>query len=331
MLSAVVVKREMVRSVAVVFRGTISAYFKRFSFPALFVVALFAASPALAALCSNSSLVSQDFALKRQLTAITTMERSRKCTAESAQGGFFNVCRDLARRRANIQSKLRANSAVLARCSGSTAASKLEAKTPPPVQIKKTESARPSNKFLGRYSGTPLLFCVRLSDGYYFPAPHSQFAKSDQIKEALAHCRFICETPDVNLYVLNDPAAENSGMVSVDKRATYGSLPTAYRYQSDRNFKKCNWARYNSYIQHVKNGREKPKKPKSAMPVEAENVNNAIAEEPAPDRDLTAEFADRNIRIVGPEFLQQGNDKLINFETERQHTDAGMQVDKSIE
>lgn len=321
-------------------REVIIVFVKRLSFSLLFLLGLFAASPALAALCADSSLITQDQALKRQLAAVKNLERSRKCTAENSQGGFFNACRDLVQRRGDIQSKLQANSAALARCSGSnfvtTAPQKRTAKTPPPVNVKKTDTLRASNQFIGQYSGTPLLFCVRLSDGYYFPAPHSQYAKSDQIKETLAQCSFICETQDVNLYVLNDPAAETSGMLSVDKRETYGNLSTAYRYQSDRNFNKCNWDRYNSYIQQVKFSREKPKKTKVAASVKTasaktEPVNDENFAESAPERDLTEKSADRNVRIIGPEFLQQGNDKLINFETEKQHTDAGLQADKSIE
>ena len=319
---------------------TIPVSVKWLSLLFLFLIAFLATSPALAALCSDSSLISQDSALKRQLAAVKNLERSRKCTAENAQGGFFNACRDLAQRRGDIQSKLQSNSAALARCSGSNAVSaalqKRTVKAPLSAGVKKTDNARTASQFLGQYSGTPLLFCVRLSDGYYFPAPHSQYAKSDQIKETLAQCSFICETSEVNLYVLNDPAAETSGMLSVDRRETYGSLPAAYRYQTDRNFSKCNWDRYNSYIQQVKFSREKPKKNKviavsKTASAQATPVDNESLAEAAPERDMTEELADRNVRIIGPEFLQQDNDKLINFETEKLHTDAGLQTDKSIE
>ncbi len=321
-------------------REMVTVPVKWLSVPLLFLIVLLATSPALAALCTDSSLITQDQALKRQLAAVRNLERSRKCTAENSQGGFFNACRDLAQRRGDIQSKLQASSAALARCSGTSTSSasatqKRTAKTPPAVSVKKTDTVASgsSGQFMGKYSGTPLLFCVRLSDGYYFPAPHSQYARSDQIKETLAQCSFICETPDVNLYVLNDPAAETAGMLSVDKRETYGSLPTAYRYQSDRNFSKCNWDRYNSYIKHVKFGRDKTKKLKLPAPEQtAPTLAEIEAEiEPAPLRDLAEENADRSIRIVGPEFLQGGNDKFISFDADKQHTDAGLKTDKSIE
>ncbi len=338
MCSAVVVESRKIDFLRMKLQEVMAFPVRWLSFSLLFLLAFLLTSPALAALCADSALISQDQALKRQLTAVKNLERSRKCTAENAQGGFFNACRDLAQRRRDIQSRLETSAAALARCSGSSAAAaatqKRTAKTPPPVSIKKTDmAAGTSNQFLGKYSGTPLLFCVRLSDGYYFPAPHSQFAKSDQVKETLAQCSFICETPDVNLYVLSDPAAETSGMLSVDKRETYASLPTAYRYQSDRNFNKCNWDRYNSYIKHVKLGRDKTKKNKApalqkAVPTLAE-IEAEI--EPAPLRDLAEESADRAIRIIGPEFLQGGNDKFISFDADKQHTDAGLKTEKSIE
>jgi hypothetical protein len=86
----------------------------------------------------------------------------------------------------------------------------------------------------------------------------------------------------------------------------------------------------------VKFSREKPKKtktgatPKTAS-AQVEAVVDASLAEAAPERDLTEELSDRNVRIIGPEFLQQGNDKLINFDTEKQHTDAGLKTEKSIE
>jgi hypothetical protein len=86
-------------------REMVSVSVKFLSVPLLFLIALLATSPALAALCTDSSLITQDQALKRQLAAVRNLERTRKCTAENSQGGFFNACRDLAQRRGDIQSK----------------------------------------------------------------------------------------------------------------------------------------------------------------------------------------------------------------------------------
>ncbi|TIT60941.1 MAG: hypothetical protein E5W63_12820, partial [Mesorhizobium sp.] len=41
--------------------------------------------------------------LRRQLAAIQGLEKQRRCTAQSAAGGFFNACADLARNRTEVQ------------------------------------------------------------------------------------------------------------------------------------------------------------------------------------------------------------------------------------
>ncbi len=277
-------------------------------------------SPALAATCSDNSLIAADIILKRQLTALKNMERGRKCTAENAQGGFFNACRDLAQRRGDIQKQLQKSAAALAKCSGTSAVAVI---SKPSGQGSKTQLAKNTNLFGGQYSGTPLLFCVRLSDGYYFPAPHSQYARSDKIKETLAQCRFICETPDVNLYILSDPAAETADMVSVDKRESYVNLSSAYAYQASESFQKCNWAKYFSYIEQVRTSSGKfrkktiiSEKPVS-VPVSAPVIENDIS--------------DRTVRIVGPAFLQDGNDRLANLGSRREQPAAGAEVFNSTE
>lgn len=277
-------------------------------------------SPALAATCSDNSLIAADIILKRQLTALKNMERGRKCTAENAQGGFFNACRDLAQRRGDIQKQLQKSAAALAKCSGTSFTA-----TPskPSGMSNKGQLTKNTNLFGGQYSGTPLLFCVRLSDGYYFPAPHSQYARSDKIKETLAQCRFICETPDVNLYVLSDPAAETADMVSVDKRESYVNLGSAYAYQASENFQKCNWAKYFSYIEQVRAGSAKPKK-KTIAPVKPVMAPVSV---PVVEKDMS----DRAVRIVGPAFLQDGNDMLVNLGSRRERPETGIEVLHSTE
>lgn len=278
----------------------------------IFLTAMPAAiSPAVADSCSSNAAIASDMILKRQLAALKNMERGRGCTSESAQGGFFNACRDFALRRGEIQKQLQANAAALARCNAKYAdPSALKNTSKNTAQTgKKSDTGR--NPFSGQYSGTPLLFCVRLSDGYYFPAPHSQFSKSDSVKETLAQCRFICESPEVNLYVLDDPAAETADMLSVDRRESYLKLPTAYNYQGAENFQKCNWAKYFSYIQHVRTRGVKPKKTQDADRVLLSKRADPVQGSVAIKRDDSA--PDRAVRIVGPAFLQDENDKPVNF------------------
>ncbi|MER9181730.1 DUF2865 domain-containing protein [Mesorhizobium sp. M0767] len=61
-----------------------------------------------------------------------------------------------------------------------------------------------------------MLFCVRLSDGYFFPAPKSQFAKSDDLKETVDQCRYICDDAGVDLYTLSDATRETEEMVGLE-------------------------------------------------------------------------------------------------------------------
>ncbi|MER9688204.1 hypothetical protein [Mesorhizobium sp. M0139] len=46
--------------------------------------------------------------LRRQLAAIQGLERQRRCTAQSAVGGFFNACADLAKSRTQVQRQIAA-------------------------------------------------------------------------------------------------------------------------------------------------------------------------------------------------------------------------------
>ncbi|TGQ77640.1 hypothetical protein EN849_32825, partial [Mesorhizobium sp. M2D.F.Ca.ET.206.01.1.1] len=48
--------------------------------------------------------------LRRQLAAIQGLEKQRRCTAQSAAGGFFNACADLARNRTEVQRQIAAAS-----------------------------------------------------------------------------------------------------------------------------------------------------------------------------------------------------------------------------
>ncbi len=89
-----------------------------------------------------------------------------------------------------------------------------------------------------------LLYCVRLADGYYFPAPNSQFVGMDFADSALERCRFICDTQDVALFKREDISSESEEMVSIDGERSYGDLPSAFRYREQADFKACNFRKY---------------------------------------------------------------------------------------
>ncbi|MBZ9709350.1 DUF2865 domain-containing protein [Mesorhizobium sp. ESP7-2] len=123
--------------------------------------------------------------------------------------------------------------------------------------------------------GNAMLLCVRLSDGYFFPAPKSQFAGSGDLKEMADQCRYICDDPAVDLYTLSDISQETDSMVALDTRKPYTELPAAFRYRDDANFKACDVKRY---YQRVAEPR--------ARTVTPTNMTNAIIPLPQAKSDL---------------------------------------------
>lgn len=154
-----------------------------------------------------------------------------------------------------------------------------------------------------------MYFCVRPSDGYFFPAPNSQFANHRDEENTVDQCRYICDDATVGLYVLNDANLETENMISVEGEKPYKDLPTAFRYRDEPDFKACNLQRYYRRVDELR-----------ARTVTPSNMANAIIPLPTPspvDNDtvastsmdttqgLTAEpQADsRPIRMVGPSFF----------------------------
>lgn len=209
--------------------------------------------------------------LRRQLIAIQGVERQRHCTAGSAVGGFFNACADLARNRAEVQRQIasignssRDSSGLQARyvALGCQAAPKRQ-------QAPNTEASGPT------FGGNAMLFCVRLSDGYFFPAPNSQFAQAGDLKDTADQCRYICDDPGVDLYTLSDPSLETDQMVSVGTRKAYTELPTAFRYRDAAEFKACDLKRYSQRVAELR-----------ARTVTPRNMENAIIPLPTTRPDL---------------------------------------------
>ncbi|WP_292645774.1 DUF2865 domain-containing protein [Mesorhizobium sp.] len=130
-----------------------------------------------------------------------------------------------------------------------------------------------------------MLFCVRLSDGYFFPAPKSQFAKRDDLKETVDQCRYICDDPGVDLYTLEDASLETEAMVALETRKLYTELATAFRYRDDANFKACSVKRYSRRVAELR-----------ARTVTPANMANAIIPLPTTKPDLGAVA-----EILGPD------------------------------
>lgn len=263
-----------------------------------------------AASASNS----QTAQIRRQIAAIRGLERQRSCTAEkAAAGGFFNACRGLAQQRAEAERKLAA-----ARGGGRSTAS-LQAryaalgcngqKRQQRERLVRSDDAGRSGP---KYSGGALYYCVRPADGYFFPAPHSQFGGRDYIERALDQCRFICKDPAMALYVLQDPELETEEMVSVVTNAPYKDLPTAFGYQTDGKQNSCSWSRYFARVNELRARRVTPRDLSNAIipiptfrPQATAPLIASANDEKAPEPDI-----DRKVRIVGPTYLPDGESEF---------------------
>lgn len=256
---------------------------------------------------ANQNAISK--VLSRQLLALRSMQRSRGCRSEDTQRGFFNACRDLSNRIGEIQQQLRtsgtddcqtgrASSTVRSRATSTATAASLsrrEGGTQTTAAVQPKAARGPKNA---------LTFCVRLSDGYYFPTPYSQFKQKESDEIALMQCRVICETDNMALYVLNDQNDETSDMVSLENGRSYADLPTAYNYHGEGDFKRCNWAGYIAKVITIASEKKQAKLlGRTDIPLPEGR--------PEPDISATAQLPlnafqsmpDRKVRIIGPAFM----------------------------
>lgn len=228
--------------------------------------------------------------LQRQLAAIRAIERKRQCGAENALGGLFNACRDLAGQRRKVEAELGALGGR-ANCGN------------PAQRQKKTSPSKSS----GLVRGNAVFYCVRLADGYLFPAPNSQFVGRDAADVMLRQCQYICEDPAMDVYVLRDTNLDTEQIISVRNETGYSELPRAFRYRSAENFQKCDWNRYVNRVHELQLS--------SAMSEEMVDVSvplpvtrpqpeeNGISTEATASIEKDAPLIDRPVRIIGPAFL----------------------------
>lgn len=258
--------------------------------------------------------------LRRQLAAIQGIERQRRCTAGSAMGGFFNACADLARSRAEVQRRIAGI--------GNPGRGDLQARYVA-LGCQSARNRQPAEPALKpQFSGTTfgsnaMLFCVRLSDGYFFPAPNSQFARENDLKHTVDQCRYICDDPGVDLYTLSDPNLETDQMVAVETRKPYTELPTAFRYRDDARFKGCDLKRYYQRVAEFRARTVTPGNMQNAiipLPTAKPDLGT-VSDIPSPadaDAEVHAAAADagaaegqtptmpvgsRRVRVVGPAFF----------------------------
>lgn len=250
--------------------------------------------------------------LLRQLAAIGRLEQQRRCSADS-MGGLFNACRDLASRKASIQSELgalnsgstRRLASLRAKYSSLRCASGRKESAPRPSRPNTQQPTQPA----ARGGGNSMFFCVRSEDGYYFPASNSQFVGADYASNMLDRCKYICRTQNIDLYVLDDPTKETEEMVSVSKGLPYKDLPTAFRYRDAAKFAACDFRDYHHRVALVRaNAATSLATYKNVnMPVPVPRPEIAYAGEAAPATAAGITQEDRagsyNMRVILPGMI----------------------------
>lgn len=237
--------------------------------------------------------------LNKQLAAIRAFQRQRACSARNS-GGLFNACGDLARRQAEVQRKI----ASAARSGGGRGAA-IRARMASLGCT--TNSGRQQRRDEGQAwaRGNAMLFCVRLTDGYLFPAPNSQFVGAEDYELTLSRCQYICDEQQMDVYLLGDSTLETEEMLSIKSRQAYKELSSAFAYREAANFRACDWQRYN---RRVNEARARTITPKT---VDADAVVLPVPQS-RPDvdgltaySDQTAAIAtpDRKVRVVGAPYL----------------------------
>ena len=232
--------------------------------------------------------------LRRQLAAIKGLERQRRCTAQSASGGFFNACADLARSRGEVQRQI-AGAAMSGRDTSGLQARLVALGCAPAAGQQKR---RPAGAVIGSNS---MLFCVRLSDGYFFPVPKSQFVQGDDVKQMVDQCRYICDDAGVDLYTLGNPSFETEEMVALDTRKPYKDLPAAFKYRDDATFRACDVKRYSRRVAELR-----------ARTVTPANMSNAIIPLPSAKPDLVTVAQIPRIGTDAPETIGAAQQQSVD-------------------
>jgi hypothetical protein len=166
--------------------------------------------------------------LQRQIVALTRVEQQRMC----GQSRSDFRCDHWGITKQQVQLELE----LFRSRNGGTCVR--EASTAPVVR-----TVRPVRQ-VPRTHEDVAFYCVRPSDGYFFPAPHAQFATSRDADVAADQCKFICADPAMELFVLSGFERETEEMISHDGRRPYGDLPNAFRYRTNSDFKRCDHQRY---------------------------------------------------------------------------------------
>lgn len=255
--------------------------------------------------------------LQRQLSALRAIQRGRGCKPGDAGGGLFNACREVGMKISEVQQELGAASAIDRECRAENRAASSGVKRPKATNVSSPAGLARTGQSAGdrpkkvRGAKKSLQYCVRLSDGYYFPTPNSQFSQKGGTDAALVQCRMICDTIAMAVYV-NDQNEEASEMISVANGQPYADLPTAYDYHGEGDFKRCDWNGYVAKVGHLQAARKRPRQLQNVdIPLpdaRPETDETAVAEIPSTQFRLAPV---QNIRMVGPAFIPDVDNKAF--------------------
>lgn len=259
--------------------------------------------------------------LQRQLSALRSIERARGCQSAD-RGGFFNACREVAIKINEVRQQLGSTTTAActltqARDAGRIQSQRGSQRAPQPATAVKKASVRPTDgaSRKRRAPKNALQFCVRLSDGYYFPTPNSQYGQKGGADTALAQCRMICETEQMAVYVLNDHNDESADMVSIATGQSYADLPVAYNYHGGGPFQRCN---YNGYVAkvraHLITRQQSKLLAKLDIPLPDKRPDQASDASAAGVYSDYKPMPERVLRSVGPSFIPDASgDRIGRF------------------
>ncbi|NKC51706.1 DUF2865 domain-containing protein [Ochrobactrum cytisi] len=152
---------------------------------------------------------------------------------------------------------------------------------------------------------------MRLSDGYYFPTPNSQYKQKGGTDAALIQCKMICKTDDMAVYI-NDQNEEAAEMISAQTGEAYADLPTAYDYHGEREFERCDW---NGYIEKISSLLAAQRQSKHLADVVIPKPGARPAEDPVAVAEIPPQSfrpaPDQVVRIVGPAFIPDADNKAF--------------------
>lgn len=253
--------------------------------------------------------------LQRQLSALRSIQRARGCKPGDSGGGLFNACREVAMNINEVQQELRATSAANNACKARERAITARTQSPKAVKVSAPANARsqPATDSPKKVRGpkNALQYCVRLSDGYYFPTPNSQYKQKGGTDAALIQCKMICKTDAMAVYI-NDQNEEAAEMVSAQTGESYADLATAYDYHGEGTFKRCDW---NGYVGKVSSLLAAHRQSKRLADVVIPKPHVKPADDPVAVAEIPLQSyraaPDNVVRIVGPAFIPDADNKAF--------------------